>query len=508
MRKLMALVFTLVLLLTTVTPSFALGTKERLKDETIYFYLNSSGHITQASVVNALIPQDGLIEDFGDYATVKNLSNTLPIEREGNRIYAHIPEENSDPFYYEGQLKSAISPWNITINYQLDGEEIQADASAGASGHLTIKVAVTPNPAHPYAKAYTDRMTLSIAASLKSSLATNISAPDTTVVTSGGTKQINMTILPKQSKTFVISADVKNFEMDSLTISAVDAAISLDMDPKVASDGFDALEEGSMQMVSATKSLKTATQKLATGSDQINIGQKTMVAKWKQLTSSVKEFGTSLIKASLEGNQLSGAANDLVNQVATGQAKVASPELKQLASQLSTSADPTVQQLALATLGQITLIEETHKGIQQLNTGLAAYTQGVHALAEGFKGLESGLLAMDSGLADLSKAAGDLDKGLKQLNGQMNRLQAGQEDLHKGITSANDALSAALQEMPDLSKRDQHPLPSFVSSNNTPSTVQFIMRTSPIELPDPQDVAVEAEVETTLWQRFLNLFGL
>ena len=48
-------------------------------------------------------------------------------------------------FYYQGNLKDAQLPWNISVAYMLDGKNVAADELAGANGHLVISGSVTKN---------------------------------------------------------------------------------------------------------------------------------------------------------------------------------------------------------------------------------------------------------------------------------------------------------------------------------------------------------------------------
>lgn len=518
-KKSLALGVALVVVVSATSPAFAAASSSLLeKDETVYFQLTSSGTLAQATVVNALSPQNSLVEDFGTYTSVKNLSNAIDLKQAGDRVYAEVPLDDNQPFYYEGQLKEAASPWAIAIDYQLNQKAISPEALAGKSGHLTLTISVKPStdlttpstsPKDPSKSlAFSDRMTLSLTAALKTEVASQVTAPGATVVTVGGDKQIHMTLLPKQSKTFVIEADVKNFEMDSIAVTAVDAALGLDIDPRAATDGLAALEAGAKDLTRGTKQLKTGADQLSAGTTKVSQAFDKVLLSWSPLLKGIEAFAKGLRQAADQGTALARAADQLNQELTAGQAQVSSAELKQLATQLAGSQDPAVKKLALATLGQMTLIDQAQGGVAQVKAGIDAYTAGVKALDTEYGKLEAGLKALGKGLADLDIATDTLTAGLEQLPGQIGKVLAGQRALEAGIATAQKELDAKLSELPSLSEEDAPALPSFVSDKNTPNSVQFVMRTPAITVPEPQAEAVEKPVQLTPWQRLLRLFGL
>ena len=60
------------------------------------------------------------ITDYGNYDSVKNLTTDDKLKVSNNKVEVQAP---SGKFYYQGNLKDAEVPWDISIDYQLDGKE-------------------------------------------------------------------------------------------------------------------------------------------------------------------------------------------------------------------------------------------------------------------------------------------------------------------------------------------------------------------------------------------------
>lgn len=147
--------------------------------------------------------------------------------------------------------------------------------------------------------------------------------------------------------------------------------------------------------------------------------------------------------------------------------------------------------------------------IRQLQDGLSQ-------LSDNYDEFHAGLGEYTRGVIDLSAGYTEVHTGLKSLTGGIGELNTGAKDLRKGTNKLNDAVS----DLPDTmeaeidkltsqyNKADFEPV-SFVSAKNTKVTlVQFVLKTTSIELPEEQEPTVEAPVKLTFWQKLLKLFGL
>lgn len=103
------------------------------KDENVYVNLNQDGSVFGVYVVNEYDLDEGTdITDYGNYDSVKNLTTDDQLKVSGDKVEIQAP---AGKFYYQGNLKNAEVPWDISISYQLDGKEISADALAGKRIH-------------------------------------------------------------------------------------------------------------------------------------------------------------------------------------------------------------------------------------------------------------------------------------------------------------------------------------------------------------------------------------
>ena len=90
------------------------------KEEVIYVMADNAGQVNDMEAVN--IFSGGEITDYGNYSAVKMLNTTDKIKHNGDRISF---SSDADRVYYQGTMKNANLPWNISIRYFLDGKEYE-----------------------------------------------------------------------------------------------------------------------------------------------------------------------------------------------------------------------------------------------------------------------------------------------------------------------------------------------------------------------------------------------
>lgn len=174
--------------------------------------------------------------------------------------------------------------------------------------------------------------------------------------------------------------------------------------------------------------------------------------------------------------------------------------VKIIAGALSQTADKIEQSLSkmdfAAELQQLkTGLSKISNNYIQLHTGLDNYMSGVERLADGY---------------------GEVNTGIRSLAGGIRELNTGASGLYEGTSELNDAVAV----LPDTirneidkifkqyDKSDFAPV-SFVSAKNTNVTaVQFVLKTSPIELPETPEYIAPEPVKLNSWQKLLRLFGL
>lgn len=250
------------------------------KQEVIYIMTDSSGNVRDVEAVN--IFKGGNITDYGTYSNVKMLNTTDRITQDNDKITF---SSSADKVYYQGTMSSSASiPWNIHINYELNGKEVSPEELAGASGKLKMHFTISKNEA--YEGNFYDNYALQAAFTMNGDECDNVIAEDATVANVGNNKQLSYTILPGKGIDTVISADVKDFEMSSVSINAVRLNLNVDIDEsqltdkvdeivsaiRKLDDGAGSLEEGSGTLATATSTLNDKVQQLNNGAGSLNSG--------------------------------------------------------------------------------------------------------------------------------------------------------------------------------------------------------------------------------------------
>ena len=111
----------------TLAAADVVGSAE--KKEVVYATLDGSGANKSAYVVNVLEGNAGeTVQDFGAYEQVVNLTDTSELTQLSDSVIATLPEGE---FSYQGSLSDAQTPWNISLKYFLDGQEISPNEVAG-----------------------------------------------------------------------------------------------------------------------------------------------------------------------------------------------------------------------------------------------------------------------------------------------------------------------------------------------------------------------------------------
>ncbi len=120
-----------------------------LLDETAYVNLDYYGKLDTMSIVKCISPlaPNGLLyTDYGKYKSVNNMSGNFDYVMQDNTLTWDIPKE-LDRLYYEcvPQDTADIIPWDINIDYKLNGLPADPATLAGAHGLVEIHVVGHPN---------------------------------------------------------------------------------------------------------------------------------------------------------------------------------------------------------------------------------------------------------------------------------------------------------------------------------------------------------------------------
>ena len=271
---------------------------ERMKDENVYVTLKDDGRVSNVYVVNEFTSKNaGKVTDYGDYSSVKNLTTDEEIEQNGDAVTMEVPKGK---FYYQGNVESTEIPWNIRIQYTLDGKTISAKELAGKDGHLVIKINTSENTSCD--KDFFENYLLQATVVLDTEKCSNITAEGATAGNVGKNRQLVYNIMAGQEKEIEISADVENFEMDAISFQGVPMSFDIDEDSVDLSsvtdrttklkdavvtldDGAGSLKEGATKTVTGSQTLLSGTQTLASGAGTLASGGNTLQSGSERLLS-------------------------------------------------------------------------------------------------------------------------------------------------------------------------------------------------------------------------------
>lgn len=275
------------------------------KDEVVYVNLDASGRTKNMYVVNSFhITDSGKLVDFGDYSDVRNLTNLSKMEKTNNDEVQFEAEEKE--FYYQGELGNQPLPWDISITYLLDGEQLTAEELAGQSGDLEIQITTSAN--ENVDPVFFENYLLQISLTLDPVKFTDIQAPEGTEANEGKNKQISFMVLPDQEEELILTANVTDLEMDPIDIAAIPANIAIE-DPDISNmtGDMDSLSDAVGSVNNGVKELKDGIAELNSGAKELNNGS----TEYRNGISELNRSSGDLVSGSQE-------IRDALNQVNNG----------------------------------------------------------------------------------------------------------------------------------------------------------------------------------------------
>lgn len=384
------------LMLAQYMPVYAEETTPSEKEEVVYIMLDSEGSVKSVNTVN--IFEKGEVVDYGDYSEVKNLTGTETINTNGDEIIYTANEKS----YYQGTNKSKEIPWNIDVEYYLDGKKYTGSTIAGKSGELEIQIDISKNES--FEGDFYDNYALQASLTLDTNKCENIETDGATVANVGENKQISYTILPGKGLSTSIKADVTDFEMGAIEINGVQLSLNVDIDDEELMDKV-------TELMDATKKLNDGSQELKSNSSTLEDGSK-----------SLKEGVASL-------NSGSAQLDEGVTQLSDGMSQVKSG-LDTLNAQSSTLTNGSAQ---------------IHTALDTLNQKVSATELSTTQLTQ--------LLQASS---DIKIAISNASTGASQLQSAISLEAMAQQGLdYDSLTSANTQSISALQTMIDTLKAQE-----------------------------------------------------
>lgn len=267
-KHILSLSLAVILAVSPAVPALAAEPAESApseKEEVIYITLASDGTLKDTYVVNSF--SGGEITDYGNYSSVKMLNTNDPIEQDGDTVTL---SSSASKVYYQGNLENVEIPWNISLQYFLDGREYSPEEIAGKSGELEIRFKITENPS--CGGAFFDDYALQASFTLDAEQCRNISAPDATVANVGSSKQLTYTILPGQGIDTAIAADVTDFEMSAVSINGIRLNLNVEIDDEELKDKVDELIDAVAELDDGSKELSDGSGELLDGTTDLKNG--------------------------------------------------------------------------------------------------------------------------------------------------------------------------------------------------------------------------------------------
>lgn len=472
------------------------------KDENVYGSLNEDGSVKELYVVNQFaVKKAGEITDCGFYDSVTNLTDMNEILSENGRYKFQAKEGN---FYYQGNIASGKLPWNISIQYFLDGKEVRAEELAGAAGKMELRIKTKKNK--EVDNIFFENYMMQVSVTLDNEQCSNIKAAGAAIADAGTSRQINFTVMPGKQANIVLKADVKDFEMGGISIAAVPFSMSVDLPDTEdmtsglleLADGIQELNDGVGELNDGTSDFADGVGEFDDGLQKINKNFGSLVSGAKSLSEGSSSINNGLQKINKSGKSITDGSSGIAGGLSGLNKKVSSMDLSGLAP-----ADA-------AYLKQMVAALDTNYG--QFNQGLSQYVGGVGKLAKNYS-------QFDSGVSEYSGGVSKMGKGISSLAGGSAKLASGAEDLADGVSELYDGtkeMADGTADMPDEMDQEidkmmneytyDFDLVSFASKKNkSVNAVQFTLSTPEISVEEEETVEVKEEKKGFL-ERLKALF--
>ena len=458
------------------------------KDEVVYATLSPNGELDDIYVVNSLeVAKAGEILDYGEYSSVKNLTDLSKIDQNGQAVRIHAPEGK---FYYQGNMeKNAELPWNIEISYLLDGREVEASELAGREGHIEIKINTAAN--EKANAVYFENYLLQISFMLSNNYQ-NIEASGGMVANAGKNKQITFTVMPGQEESLTAEADVADFEFNGINIGAVPSTLPIDTSEMASmtddmsalsaaiselNNGVADLKKGVTQLNNGAASLRDGSGKYQNGISQLNGSSSEIVRASNSIGGALKQISSSLSQDSAEMDmsslsELPGGLTQLangLNQTADGLSTlrenysmaysaldgaikgIPSEQLseEEIAGLLSSGADANVVNKLVESYKAGQKVKGTYAQVKEafavVNPTLSKVSGSVKEMSGSLTAISNELSAsleetdmgalgeLQKGLAALSSNYGEFHSGLVSYTEGVSKLSSSYSQLHSGI---------------------------------------------------------------------------
>lgn len=461
------------LCLSSGTIGYAQGdtTAEYKKRESVYARLEADGTADNAYVVNHFsVAKAGEITDYGNYESVRNLSNLEELDVNGQRTDFSAEEGE---FYYQGMLEHAELPWDFRITYQLDGTDVPAEELGGRSGKLKICFSMKENPKAP--KTFFDNYVTQVSLTLDNEKVKNIRADGATIADAGGDTQLSFTVLPGKEAEYSVEADVTDFSMSGFSIAAVPYSMDIDLGDydtedltgqfdelidatKELNDGMEKLSDGMKELADNSEALLSGFQELKDGIGTLDGNSGTLLSGSAKIQSALAKISSSLAQSDFSGMSDLKKLPESINQLSGGLKKLKSG-LEQLQQGFNQSYAALNQ--AMEAASEVTLSQEE---LAALGSGIASDAQAGATLKQAYGKLDAAVSSAMGALpdnADIQKILDNINNIDPALYGKLANLYLQAKNLQSTYEQVSPQISSVAEGLSDHSGSTQKLLAAY-----------------------------------------------
>ncbi len=455
------------------------------KDEIIYGKLAADGTVEQLYIVNAFDrDKPGEIIDYGKYEEVQNLTSTQPIEYQDGTVRARC---DAGLFYYQGDLVSKESPWNIKLTYKLNGRPVNPADLSGENGALEIKLKIEPN--QQVDPVYAEHFLLQISLTADMNKMSDLTADGALIANSGGNKLITWVVLPGDSADYTLTADIRNFSMSGLQIGGVPLNMDFELpsldqytdDFSQLNDGIAELNSGAQKLQEGIDALSDGAAASASGAGELADNGALLTDGLREIRSGLSQYGAGVGAYAAGVEQLSGGSEQVL-----GGLRELSGGLRQLSSQNSSLTDGSKQigdalnSLSAALSGtkqsapnenDLAKLGELVNGSQAFYDGLKQLSDGLGATVGPMKEATTGLRAISDGLSSSTGGLGELTAGLKAANDGLKGTTDNLQQIPPALSA--DQVIAQLGGLDDPSSADSQKLLYYIETSANSTNAQL-----------------------------------
>lgn len=444
------------------------------KEEVVYVNLNNNGLVDKVYAVNIFNSKN--IVDYGDYSEVRNMNTNDVLNYSNGKI---VTTNSSDKLYYEGVLENAEIPWNIDISYYLNGERISADKLVGNAGSLEIKISISSN--EKCNSVFFENYALQGAVLLDTEKCANIESDEATIANVGSQKQLSYMILPNKGKEITIKADVKDFEMPSISLNGVRFNLDVDVNTdeltdkvKELTDAIDEINSGATTLKDGTSTLNGGTNDLLSGVDSLNSGVdslnsgilkvkeglETLNSKSSNLTDGSKKILDALNEINLALEKVNVSSESIAQLVsASSDIKKGIDNLVNGAVSLNSNIGYSAYKGIMSSNGlNIDSLQGSNTSeVNDIKSQIQSLTEAKNALiAEGALDGDSKVLAIENAISELTEIIGLLQKNSAAIGGvetYLNNVSTGTQELLTGSNTLQEKYGQFDEAIVNLSQK-------------------------------------------------------